>query len=247
MSTVPAFKDEDLDLGGTPTAEKMRGIFSGIAPRYDLLNRLTSLGSDVAWRRQAAQLAAPPVDGMVLDLAAGTADMSLELARLDKARLVVAADLVPAMLTLGREKAKDHRGRTRIEFQVADAQRLPFRDASFDVITVAFGVRNLPDRCANFREVRRVLRPGGRYVILEFSRPPLAPFRALYHLYLSTVVPFWGALVARDKEAYRYLNESIRRFPGQRALSEELVASGFQKVEWHDMSLGIVSTYVCVK
>jgi demethylmenaquinone methyltransferase/2-methoxy-6-polyprenyl-1,4-benzoquinol methylase len=151
------------------------------------------------------------------------------------------------MLEVGREKAAAYEGETKIEFQVVDAQDLPFPDESFDVVTVAFGVRNLPDRAANFREVHRVLAPGGRYVVLEFSRPPFAVFRAFYHFYLRTVIPFLGGRLTGDRESFQYLNDSILAFPGQVALAGELHRAGFAEVRWHNLTFGIVAVHVAVK
>jgi demethylmenaquinone methyltransferase/2-methoxy-6-polyprenyl-1,4-benzoquinol methylase len=124
---------------------------------------------------------------------------------------------------------------------------LPFEDGSFDVVTVAFGVRNLPDRERNFAEVLRVLKPGGRYVILEFSRPPFAPWRGVYHVYLRNVIPALGGVLTGDREGFVYLNDSIRRFPTQPQLAAELRAAGFSAISWKDLSGGIVALHTAVK
>ncbi|MDH4140588.1 MAG: class I SAM-dependent methyltransferase, partial [Coriobacteriia bacterium] len=129
----------------------------------------------------------------------------------------------------------------------ADAQALPFPDASFDVVTVAFGVRNLPDRDANFAEVHRVLNPGGRYVILEFSRPPFAPFRWAYHFYLRRVIPLIGGMLTRDRGSFEYLNNSILHFPDQPSLAADLRRAGFDAVSWRNLTGGIVALHTAVK
>jgi demethylmenaquinone methyltransferase/2-methoxy-6-polyprenyl-1,4-benzoquinol methylase len=232
---------------GEATTERVRTIFSRIAPTYDLLNHLTSFGIDRRWRRRAVELADLRAGDRVLDLAAGTGDLTLALARQARPAEVVSTDFVGEMLEIGREKTREYRGPTTIVFQEADAQALPFEDASFDAATIAFGVRNLPDRSANFREVHRVLRPGGRYVVLEFSTPHPAPIRWGYHLYLRHVVPTVGGLVSGDRAAYRYLNDSIRRFPSQAGLARELVMAGFRDVAWHDLTFGVVSVHVARK
>ena len=134
-----------------------------------------------------------------------------------------------------------------VSFSVADAQELPFGDASFDVVTVAFGVRNFPDRERNFSEVLRVLKPGGRYVILEFSRPTLAPWRGVYHVYLRHAIPAIGGVLTGDREGFVYLNDSIRQFPTQPQLAAELREAGFNAITWKDLSGGIVALHTAVK
>lgn len=229
---------------GTPTTERVRGIFSRIAPRYDAFNLVSSFGLDRLWRRATVRMAALTPSSEVLDLAAGTGDLTLAIARQGRPASVVSTDFVEEMLEVGKQKAARYDGPTNISFAYADAQALPFPDASFDVVTIAFGVRNLPNRQANFREVRRVLRPQGRYVILEFSTPPSAPFRALYHAYLERVIPALGALIAGDRASFEYLNTSIRAFPSQHELAHELEAAGFSRVWWRNLTGGIVAVHV---
>ncbi len=229
---------------GQATTERVRRIFATIAPRYDLFNRLSSLGLDVHWRAVTVRLARLTPRSAVLDLAAGTGDLTLALARRGRPRSILCTDFVPEMLEVAKRKVRSYDGPTTIEFAQVDAQDLPFEDASFDVVTCAFGVRNLPDRPANFREVKRVLKPGGRYVILEFSRPPFAPFRAVYHFYLHTVIPVLGGLLTGDRPSFDYLDASIRGFPSQTALAAELHAAGFSRVEWCNLTLGVVAVHV---
>jgi demethylmenaquinone methyltransferase/2-methoxy-6-polyprenyl-1,4-benzoquinol methylase len=238
---------DDLEPG-RPEATKVKGIFARIAPTYDLVNILASAGLDRGWRRRAVRLARPGVDTRVLDLAAGTGDLTLAMARIGKPAEIVATDFVPEMLEIAGPKIEAYEGPTRITTQVADAQSLTqFEDGSFNVVTVGFGVRNLPDRAANFREVYRVLAPKGRYVILEFTRPPFAPVRGAYHWYLGAVVPSLGGMVSGDRAAYQYLNDSIRQFPAQTELAEELRQAGFTDVQWHDLTLGIVAVHVATR
>ncbi len=233
---------------GRPTEDKVKGIFSQIAPTYDLVNILASAGLDRGWRRRAVRLARPGVDTVVLDLAAGTGDLTMAMARIGKPARIVSTDFVPEMLDVARPKVASYEGPTEIALEVADAQDLhQFPDESFNVVTVGFGVRNLPDRAANFREVHRVLKPRGRYVVLEFTTPPLAPVRGLYHWYLGTVVPALGGMVSGDKPAYQYLNDSIRQFPAQAELAAELREAGFTDVVWHDLTQGIVAIHVATK
>ncbi|MHB1340774.1 MAG: bifunctional demethylmenaquinone methyltransferase/2-methoxy-6-polyprenyl-1,4-benzoquinol methylase UbiE [Coriobacteriia bacterium] len=222
----------------------MKRIFESIAPKYDLFNILSSFGIDRLWRRATVKYASLTSRSVVLDLAAGTGDLTMALARQGQPKSVLSTDFVSEMLEVGKKKAATHPGPTKIEFEVADAQSLPFDDDTFDVVTIAFGVRNLPDRAANFREVRRVLKPGGRYVILEFSKPPFPPFRALYHFYIKTVIPALGGLLTGDRPAFMYLNESIRAFPSQINLAAELHAAGFDRVEWHNLTFGVVAVHI---
>lgn len=232
---------------GRPSTERVRGIFSSIAPTYDRINALASFGADSRWRRAVVRLSGVTRGSAVLDLCSGTGDLALTMARRGRPERVVATDFVPEMLELARAKFAKVSLETVVDLVQADAQALPFDDGSFDVATVGFGVRNLPDRPANFREVHRVLKPGGRYLVLEFSRPPFRPFRAVYHWYLRTVPPWLGLVIAHDREAYQYLNDSVLEFPSQVALAAELYAAGFSEVRWHNLTFGVVAVHVAVK
>lgn len=232
---------------GQPSTARVRGIFAGIAGSYDRVNAAASFGIDGLWRRSVVRMARVRSDSRVLDLCCGTGDLALAMARRGRPAEVVATDFVPEMLALARQKASKRLPSTPIVFAEADAQALPFDDASFDIVTVGFGVRNLPDRAANLREVHRVLRPGGRYLILEFSRPPLTLFRAVYHWYLRSVVPWLGGVIANDRASYQYLNDSILEFPSQVALAAELYAAGFESVSWSNLTFGIVAVHVATR
>lgn len=230
---------------GEATAERVRGIFSGIADSYDLFNLLSSFGIDRLWRRRAVRLAELESSDRVLDLCAGTGDLSFALARTGKPAEVVGSDFVPEMLAVAERKLESYSGDVKVRFQQVDAQDLPFEDGTFDVVTVAFGVRNLPDRAVNFSEVQRVLRPGGRYVILEFSRPPFFVFRWFYHGYLRFVIPTLGSLLSNgDRASFQYLNDSILRFPDQPRLAAELREAGFSAIDWTNLTFGIVAVHV---
>lgn len=232
---------------GEATAERVRGIFSSIAGRYDTFNMLASLGIDRAWRRALVKACALTGDSRVLDLAAGTGDVSLAIANQAQPAEIVVTDFTPEMLAIAEQKAASYTGRSSLSFRHADAQELPFEDGSFDVVTVAFGVRNFPDRGRNFAEVFRVLKPGGRYVILEFSRPPFAPWRGVYHVYLGHAIPAIGGVLTGDRESFVYLNDSIRRFPTQPELAAELREAGFSAISWKDLTGGIVALHTAVK
>jgi demethylmenaquinone methyltransferase/2-methoxy-6-polyprenyl-1,4-benzoquinol methylase len=238
---------QDSPAPGEATAERVRGIFSSIAGSYDTFNALASMGIDRSWRKALVKAAALNAESRVLDLAAGTGDVALAIAEQAQPAEVVITDFTPEMLEIAERKAGEYSGASRLTFRLADAQELPFPDASFDVATVAFGVRNFPERDRNFAEVMRVLKPGGRYVILEFSRPPFAPWRTVYHVYLRHVIPTIGGLLTRDRESFVYLNDSIRRFPTQPELAAELRAAGFSAITWRDLTGGIVALHTAVK
>ena len=218
----------------------MRRLFTAIAPRYDFLNHLLSLNVDRAWRRAAvARLGweARP-DGVYLDLCAGTLDLAATLARAPGFRgRVVGADFVVPMLARGIRKAP------RAAPVAADALELPFSDGRFDGAMVGFGVRNLADLDHGLREARRVLRPGSRFVVLEFTTPRFAPLRALYLFYFRRVLPAIGRAVSKHREAYTYLPESVAAFPSPEALAERLVAAGFRDVGYELRTGGICAIH----
>ena len=229
--------------GGAEKRAYVRRIFSEIAPSYDLLNHVLSLNVDRLWRRRAiAALGwerAP--EGTYVDLCAGTMDVAVELARRPGFRgRVVGADFAEPMLRAGRAKARG----TGVAPVVADALHLPLADASADGAIVAFGIRNLDDLDAGLREVRRVLRPGARFVILECSTPPRALVRALYHFYFHTVLPFVGRIVSGHPTAYRYLPESVAHFPSEGELARRIGNAGFVDVTWRRQTLGIAAIHV---
>lgn len=232
---------------GEATTERVRGIFSSIADRYDTFNAMASMGIDRSWRKKLVKACVLDAQSRVVDLCAGTGDVALAIAEQARPAEVVVSDFTPEMLAVAREKIAAYEGPTRLSVQLADAQDLPFEDASFDCATVAFGVRNLPERERNFAEVLRVLKPGGRYVILEFSRPTFAPFRGVYHLYLRHAIPAIGGALTGDREGFVYLNDSIRRFPTQPELAAELREAGFSAISWTDLTGGIVALHVAVK
>ncbi|MDZ4178395.1 MAG: bifunctional demethylmenaquinone methyltransferase/2-methoxy-6-polyprenyl-1,4-benzoquinol methylase UbiE [Coriobacteriia bacterium] len=238
----------DIPAPGEATTDRVRGIFGRIAGSYDTFNLLSSLGIDRLWRRSAVTAAALQPGARVLDLCAGTGDLAFALAATGAPGEVVVSDFSPEMLAVAERKAQRLEGSVHLSFLVADAQDIPFADESFDVVTVAFGVRNLPDRAANFAEVRRILRPGGRYVILEFSRPPFPPWRGLYHAYLRIVIPLLGSMLSGgDRASFQYLNDSIRRFPAQEALAAELRRAGFSAIDWKNRTGGIVAVHTAVR
>jgi demethylmenaquinone methyltransferase/2-methoxy-6-polyprenyl-1,4-benzoquinol methylase len=227
---------------GEEKAAAVRRMFSSIAPRYDLLNHLLSANVDRAWRRRAVDRLgwerAPA--GTYLDNCAGTLDLAVELARRGGFRgRVVGSDFTYAMLERGTPKLDA----LAISPACADALTLPFADASFDGATVGFGVRNLADLDAGLREMARVLRPGARLVVLEFTTPAWQPFRALYLGYFLKVLPLVGKLVSKHSTAYTYLPESVRHFPEPAELARRMEGAGFRGVEWKTLSGGIAALH----
>jgi demethylmenaquinone methyltransferase / 2-methoxy-6-polyprenyl-1,4-benzoquinol methylase len=223
-----------------PTLE----VFASIARRYDLANRLMSCGMDVLWRRTAAGLLGAGPHEKVLDIASGTGDLAIADVRYGGAVQVTATDVSEEMMEVGRRKVARKGLSDRIVFSQANGEQLPFADETFDGATVAFGVRNFADRPRAFREIRRVLGPGGRFVCLEFSHPPGRLVRGPYMAYLRHVVPWVGGLVSKDPDSYRYLADSIQAFPDQATVSGMLLEAGFSAVEYRDLTLGIVAVHV---
>ncbi len=222
-------------------------MFSSIAPRYDFLNRLLSLGVDRRWRRIAVAETVPSTGGRYLDIATGTADMALEILRQKGSEASVAgADISLAMMRIGREKCGRAVGRGRIFFVSAPGEALPFRDASFDSACIAFGIRNVIDRERGLREMCRAVRPGGRVVVLEFSTPEGAVFGPLYRFYFKSVLPRIGGVFSRGS-AYAYLPESVLAFPEPPAFAEMMRAAGCVSVNHRPLTFGIVTLYVGVR
>ena len=225
-----------------PEAKQVQSMFASIAGRYDLLNHLLSFGLDGYWWRRMARAAEAAPGRRFLDVAAGTGDSSIALAR--RGAEVVSTDFTHAMLRLGPAKFRRKGLADRIWASAdADAQRLPFREASFDGVTICYGIRNVEDRALAWSEFLRVLRPGGRLTVLEFSRPVLPLFRQIYQGYSLHLLPRIGGWISGDPSAYAYLPESIRRFPEQPALAKELGEAGFEGVAWTNLSGGVVALH----
>ena len=230
-----------------PVAEKarrVRGVFDSVAGRYDLMNDLMSLGIHRVWKRFTVEKAGLKPGMQVLDLAGGTGDLAALMApRVAPGGRVVLSDINEAMLRRGRERLLD-RGIAGecIEYCLADAEALPVEDASFDLVTIAFGLRNVTRKELALAEMFRVLRPGGQLMILEFSRPA-APIAPAYDLYSFRVLPAIGKLVAGDDASYRYLAESIRMHPDQETLQAMMAAEGFEDCRYHNLTGGIVALH----
>jgi len=227
-----------------PSAEKarrVRGVFDSVAGKYDLMNDLMSVGMHRYWKRFTVELAGVGPGKRVLDVAGGTADLARLFAdRVGATGQVVLTDINAAMLGTGRDRLIDE-GRLAPAVQ-CNAESLPFASRTFDCVSIGFGLRNVTDKPRALREMRRVLRPGGNALVLEFSRVA-PPFRAAYDWYSFNVLPRLGRWVARDEASYRYLAESIRMHPDQDELKAMMEAAGFERVEWFNLSAGVVAVH----
>ena len=224
-------------------AEAVESMFDAVAPRYDLLNRVLSLGIDQYWRTQAIRLLADEQPTRVLDVATGTADLALKAERMLHPRDVVGIDLSAEMLHYGRKKI-DRKGlSSRISLVQGDAADLPFDDDTFDAALVAFGVRNFEDLNAGLRGIGRVLRPGGRLVVLEFSSPRSFPIKPLYAWYSRHILPRIGGALSPDQGAYEYLPNSVAAFPDGADFLNRMDDSGYADLLWRPLTFGIASLY----
>ena len=235
-----------------PKKDNIRQMFDTIASDYDFLNHLMSLGVDRGWRRKALREIVGAADApQVLDVACGTGDFSLAIA--GTAATVTGVDLSEGMLNVMREKVEkagfspQSAGNVTVTAEVGDAENLRFEDKTFDVVTVAFGVRNFENRPRGLEEMLRVLKPGGRLVILELSVPSNRILRGCYNLYFQHLLPWIGGLVSGDRAAYRYLPASVLAFPGRDAFTAELIRAGFVGVRHRALTLGLCRMYVAFR
>ena len=225
-------------------ARRVRGVFDSVAPRYDLMNDLMSGGLHRVWKQFTLSQTHLRPGQRALDVAGGTGDLARGLAaQVGEQGLVVLSDINGAMLAHGRDRLLDD-GLTRgIAYAQANAERLPFADSSFDCVTIAFGLRNVTDKAAALASMRRVLRPGGQLMVLEFSQPVAPGLKPLYDAYSFRVLPFLGRMIARDEDSYRYLAESIRKHPDQETLLGMMRDAGLEDCRYHNLSGGIVALH----
>ena len=233
-----------------PAAEKagmVARVFESVAPRYDLMNDLMSGGVHRLWKNAMVDVLHPRKGEKFLDVAGGTGDIAFRIVQRLGERAgnthVTICDINPAMLEVGRDRAVDRGLLKGLTWTTGDAESLPFPDRSFDAYTIAFGLRNVTDIDKALREAFRVLRPGGRFLCLEFSKVTSAPIGRAYDAYSERALPLLGRVIARDAESYRYLHESIRRFPSQRELARRMGEAGFERVGWRNMTLGVVALH----
>jgi len=229
-----------------PGKNSVRQMFEEIAPRYDFLNHFLSLGTDRSWRRRLVGEVRRCGALQILDIATGTGDLALALSRIHGTH-ITGVDISPAMLEIGRAKVSKAGLSNQIDLQVADGEQLPFPDESFDAVTIAFGVRNYEHLDQGLREMFRVIRPGGRVFILEFSKPVVFPVAQFYRLYSKMVIPLAGRLISKHPTAYNYLPDTIAAFPHGEAFLARLQSAGFSNGAQITLTGGISSVYHAVK
>jgi demethylmenaquinone methyltransferase/2-methoxy-6-polyprenyl-1,4-benzoquinol methylase len=229
-------------------ANMVAGVFHSVAARYDLMNDLMSGGVHRIWKRFTIELSGVRKGNSVLDIAGGTGDLAARFADIVGAEgKVILADINESMLLVGRDKLIDNGKFSNIDCVQADAQDLPFPDNSFDCITIAFGLRNVTDKDAALRSMLRVLKPGGRLLVLEFSKPENELLSKAYDTYSFKILPVLGKIVANDSESYQYLAESIRMHPDQETLKDMMEDAGFSRCEYHNMTGGVVALHKGIK
>jgi demethylmenaquinone methyltransferase/2-methoxy-6-polyprenyl-1,4-benzoquinol methylase len=241
-------READFGYERVPWADKkarVRGVFDSVAPRYDLMNDVMSGGLHRLWKRFTLAKTALRPGQQALDVAAGSGDLAAGLARkVGKTGRVVVTDINAAMLAEGRDRLLNEGFAGNIEYVLADAENLPFLGGSFHCVTIGFGLRNVTDKDAALRSLYRVLKPGGRLLVLEFSRAQLGALAPLYEAYSFQVLPRLGRLLAGDSESYRYLAESIRKHPDQETLKAMMQDVGFERCEYFNLTAGIVAVHV---
>jgi demethylmenaquinone methyltransferase / 2-methoxy-6-polyprenyl-1,4-benzoquinol methylase len=241
--------DSTTDFGyqQVPTTEKaarVRAVFDSVAGNYDLMNDLMSAGAHRLWKQFTLSQTGLRPGQRALDVAGGTGDLAAGMARqVGAGGLVVLSDINAAMLAVGRDALTDRGLVGNIRYSLANAERLPFPDSSFDCVTIGFGLRNVTDKAAALRSMARVLKPGGQLLILEFSKPVVPGLKPLYDAYSFSVLPWLGKVVAQDEASYRYLAESIRRFPDQATLLGMMHEAGLENCRHHNLSGGIVALH----
>lgn len=222
--------------------DRVKQVFESVAPSYDLMNDLMSLGIHRIWKRRFAALVAPRAGEVVLDVAGGTGDIAFLLRKAAPKAQITVCDINPAMLAVGQDRARNRGILKGLEFLEGNAEKLPVKSKSVDVYTIAFGLRNVTDIDAALRDAYRVLKPGGRFFCLEFSQVA-APLQPFYDLYSFALLPTLGRVIANDEESYRYLAESIRQFPPQAELAARMKKAGFKAVSFANFSGGIVAVH----
>ncbi|HJF66279.1 MAG TPA: class I SAM-dependent methyltransferase [Slackia equolifaciens] len=228
--------------------DRVKEIFGAIAKKYDRFNAASSFGLYKRWLNETVKAAALTPSSNLLDLAGGTGDVSYTAAKLTPPAHIQLTDFVPEMLDVARDRARQGAAcGVAVDFDVVDAQDIPYADDSYDSITMAYGIRNIPDREQALAETYRVLKPGGTFACLEFSTPPNPLWRGLYYIYLKTMIPFWGKVFTGDAKGFVYLANSIRAFPDQKTFADMLEKAGFVDVSWKNLAGGIVAVHTAHK
>jgi demethylmenaquinone methyltransferase/2-methoxy-6-polyprenyl-1,4-benzoquinol methylase len=226
--------------------EQVEEMFDSIAHRYDFLNRLLSLGIDKGWRTKAINSLKSIQPKLILDVATGTADLAIEALKLNPDK-IIGVDISELMLDVGREKITRKNLDSKIELRKGDSEHLRFEDQTFDAITVAFGVRNFEHLQKGIDEMYRVLKPGGKIAVLEFSSPKAFPFKQVFQFYFVNILPMWGKMISNSKNAYTYLPESVKHFPEGENFTAYMEQSGFKHTTIQPLTFGICSLYTAVK
>lgn len=237
MSTVKPYSDSELSK-----KKQVEQMFDNISGKYDLLNRVLSMGIDVKWRKKVVKSIQKTNPKTILDIATGTGDLAIEMAKSTEAK-ITGFDLSAGMLEVGRKKIQELNLNNRIEMIQGDAENMPFEDNSFDSITVSFGVRNFENLSAGLDEINRVLKPGGTFIILEFSQPESFPMKQLYSFYSKQILPRIGKQISKDQSAYTYLPESVKAFPYGEEMKNILKKSNFISITDKKLTFGIASIY----
>ena len=241
MSTVNPYSESNLSK-----KEQVEQMFDNISGKYDLLNRILSMGIDVRWRKKVVKSVKKANPKTVLDIATGTGDLAIQIAKSTQAQ-ITGFDLSAGMLEVGRKKVTKEKLDDRIEMIQGDAENMPFENNSFDVITVAFGVRNFENLKKGLDEIYRVLKPGGKFIILEFSQPESFPMKQLYAFYSKNILPKIGKQISKDESAYTYLPDSVKAFPYGEEMKKILKNSNFSKSSDKKLTFGIASIYESLK
>lgn len=242
-------KDDSIDFGYQKVARSEKknlvaNVFQSVASKYDVMNDLMSFGIHRLWKRYTIDCSGVRKGMKVLDIAGGTGDLTAQFSRrVGPEGEVVLADINDAMLKVGRDKLRDRGVVGNVRYVQADAEELPFDDNTFDVITIAFGLRNVTDKDKALRSMLRVLKPGGRLLILEFSKPVSATLNQVYDFYSFNILPKMGQVVANDADSYQYLAESIRMHPDQNTLKSMMETAGYEKVDYQNMTGGVVALH----
>ena len=241
MSNVKPYSDSDLTK-----KQQVEQMFDNISGKYDLLNRILSMGIDVSWRKKVVKSVKKQNPKTILDIATGTGDLAIAMAKATDAK-ITGFDLSAGMLEVGKRKIAEENLQDRIEMIQGDAEKMPFADDSFDVITVAFGVRNFENLKKGLDDIYRVLKPGGKLIILEFSQPQAAPMKQLYSFYSRYILPRIGKKISKDQSAYTYLPDSVKAFPHGDEMKKILKNSNFVEPFDKKLTFGIASIYESLK
>lgn len=233
--------------GNETKKEQVTTMFNNISGTYDFLNHFLSLGIDIIWRRMAIKELATIQPKTILDVATGTGDFAFESISILKPEKIIGVDISEGMLEVAKKKIKERNLGDVFSVQLGDSEGLNFEDSTFDAITVAFGVRNYEHLEKGLSDMLRVLKPGGKIVILEFSKPRVFPVKQLYHFYFKYVTPFFGKLFSKDKRAYTYLNESVIAFPDGQAFTQLMEKVGYQNTKHRSLTFGISAIYTGIK